>query len=112
MPGPETYRLTDVIAIERIKRQDLQAWIEQRWVLPVQQDGEWWFDAVDLARVRLVKSLIDDMEIDRETVPILLSLIDQVHHMRARLSQLAAAVGKQPDPVRRAILEGLNETTD
>ena len=95
----------ELIAVERLDQVVLARWIERRWVLPVRQEATWVFTEADRARVRLVRTLTDDLEIDDDTVPVLLSLIDQVHGLRAAVDQLVTAIADQPESVRRRILE-------
>ena len=47
------------------------------------------------------------MRIEDETIPMVLSLLDQVYDTRARLRSVLRAVEAQPEPVRRAILTAI-----
>ena len=57
------------------------------------------FDEVDIARVRLVCELRDDLGLDAEAIPVVLSLVDQLYGVRRELRALARAVEQQPDEV-------------
>ena len=96
---------TEVLAlIGSIEGTTLSLWIEQRWVRPERLEGEYWFDEADVARVRLIHELIEDLAVATDTIPIVLRLLDQLYEHRARLRRLADAVAEQPPEVRSAIL--------
>jgi chaperone modulatory protein CbpM len=48
------------------------------------------------------------MRIEDETIPMILSLLDQVYDLRAGLRAVLRAVDAQPAPVREAILAAIN----
>jgi len=84
---------------------ELRHWIDQRWVQPEPADGETWiFHAVDLARVHLIYDLRREFDTPEETVPMLLSLLDQVYDLRRTMKTLVNAVRTQPPEVQTAIL--------
>lgn len=89
---------------------ELARWIECRWVRPErQEDDDWVFHDIDIARVRLIYDLRRDLEAAEETVPLFLSLLDQVYELRRTLKAMTEAVEAQPDHVQAAILEALRK---
>ena len=83
---------------------ELVAWIERGWVRPDAGDaGAWVFHDIDVARVHLVHDLRRQMEVAEETMPLVLSLLDQVYELRSRLKSVMRAVEAQPEAVRAAI---------
>jgi len=86
---------------------ELEGWIEQRWVQPEPADGGWGFHAVDVARVRLIYDLRRGLETPEETVPLVLSLLDQVYDLRATLNAMTQALATQPSEVQAAVLSAL-----
>jgi chaperone modulatory protein CbpM len=54
--------------------------------------------------VCLICDLRHDLAVDEDTVPVVLSLLDQVYTLRRQLGALTDAVQQQPEDVRRAIL--------
>ena len=83
--------------------QELTGWIERGWVRPESGDAGWVFQEIDIARVRLIHDLRRDMDVGEDTIPVVLSLLDQVYEVRARLKALLRAVEAQPETVRQAI---------
>jgi chaperone modulatory protein CbpM len=85
---------------------ELRVWCEAGWVAPALGEAGPVFDEVDLARIRLVRELRDDLGLDEDAIPVVLSLVDQLYGVRRELRALARAVDQQPDevaaPVRAA----------
>jgi chaperone modulatory protein CbpM len=103
--------LTEVVlAVERVDLVELHAWVERGWIAPAGRRGaEPLFSDLDVARACLICDLVHDLAVEEETVPLVLSLLDQVYDLRRQLGALTAAIQRQPDDVRRRILELLTE---
>jgi len=90
---------------------ELTGWIERHWVIPeTSEDGDYLFQEIDVARVRLIHDLRYMLEVEEDTMPVLLGLLDQVYELRSRMKSLMRAVDTQPEPVRQAILVALGGT--
>lgn len=101
-------RLTSVVSLfPDLAERELLAWVERGWVRPAGTDPDWEFQAVDIARVHLIRDVRHAMAVPEETVPLVLSLLDQVYTLRSQLRAVARAVEAQPEPVRTAILAAL-----
>lgn len=101
-------RLTEAEVVERSGRMSirrLRLWVRNGWVAPVIGERGPVFDEIDVARVRLVCELKSDMNLNDDAVPVVLSLIDQLHGLRCELRSLAEAVERQPEEVRQRIRE-------
>jgi chaperone modulatory protein CbpM len=92
-----------VARIARLKAEILHDWIEMGLVSPQKRDADYLFDETDVARVYLVCDLTFDMGFNTDTLPVVLSLVDQLHSTRHALKALTAAVGEQPETVRTTI---------
>ncbi len=87
---------------------ELTLWIEQRWVQPERAEGEsWLFHEIDVARVRLIYDLRRELDTPEETVPLLLSLLDQIYELRCRLKAITRVIESQPTEVKEAVLDAL-----
>jgi chaperone modulatory protein CbpM len=94
-----------VVTVGRIDRLELHRWVELGWVQPQRQaDAEPAFSDLDVARVCLICDLRHDLAVEEETMPLVLSLLDQLYAMRRQMKALRGALQQQPDDVRRAIL--------
>ncbi|WP_128080001.1 hypothetical protein [Roseicella frigidaeris] len=84
---------------------EITLWIERCWLRAERApDGAWIFTEVDVARVRLLTELRITLEVAEETMPVVLSLIDQLYDARRTVKALLGALETQPAPVRQAVL--------
>ncbi len=97
---------------ETLAGEDLTVWIERGWVRPDTTGTGFSFSATDLARVRLIWELQYELEIHRDTLPTVLSLLDQLYGLRHQLRHLTAAVAAQPPAVREEIARALETGQD
>ncbi len=84
---------------------DLLLWIERRWVLPLQQDGEFIFSETDVARVRMIVELRRDLAIDDEAMGVVLDLLDKLYGVRRQMRDLLAAVAELPEAQRETLMQ-------
>ena len=85
--------------------QTLEIWITQDWVRPRREAGQPMFEAVDVARLRLILELRDQLEVNEPAIPVVLSLLDQLHATRNQLRRLAQAMEQAgPDAPLRSVL--------
>ena len=97
--------LEEVISlVPELSRDDLERWIRAALVEAIEEAGRPGFSETQYARVRLICSLRYDMDVEEETLPVVLDLIDQLHATRDRLHRLSQAVLAQDDEVRSAVL--------
>ncbi|MGA3401428.1 MAG: hypothetical protein ABSC95_19610 [Acetobacteraceae bacterium] len=102
-------QLTAVTALfVDLPAQELTAWIERGWVQPEPADSGWVFQEIDIARVRLIHDLRHGMDVGEDTIPLVLSLLDQVYELRALLKAVLRAVEAQPEAVQEAIRSHLS----
>ena len=87
---------------------ELTGWVERGWVLPETAESGWVFHEIDVARVRLIYDLRHDMDVADETMPLVLSLLDQMYDLRGRLRAVLQAVEAQPADVKQAILRSIS----
>ena len=100
--------LAAVIAlVPDVSEADLADWVERGWVLPAGAAPDWRFAEIDVARVRLVHDLRHTLALENETLPVVLSLLDQLYDQRRALAAVLDAVGTLPAPAREALLAAL-----
>jgi chaperone modulatory protein CbpM len=101
-------RFTAVAALfPDLRESELQGWVERGWVRPEGTEPDWVFQEIDVARVRLILDFRHAMAVPEETMPLVLSLLDQVYTLRGQMRALARAVEGQPEAVRAAILAAI-----
>lgn len=90
--------------VEGVTRAEIRLCVQRGWITPTAGGGaQAGFLQVDVARLRLIRELRQDLEVDDETVPVILSLIDQLHTTRAELKRMAQAVAQEPGDVQERI---------
>jgi chaperone modulatory protein CbpM len=98
-----------VVTVGRVDRLELHRWVEFGWVQPQRPaDAEPTFSDLDVARVCLICDLRHDLAVEEETMPLVLSLLDQLYAMRRQMKALQGALQQQPDDVRRAVMAVLD----
>jgi chaperone modulatory protein CbpM len=116
-------RITSVVALfADLPEAELTSWVARGWVQPERRDPDpgdvgqgnleqggasWEFLEIDVARVRLIHDLHRSMAIDEETMPLVLSLLDQVYALRGTLRDVLRALETQPEDVRTSVLATL-----
>ena len=96
-----------IAAIALLEPEDLDAWIRAEWVAPEPQADDLVFSDRECARIRLICTLRYHLEVEAETLPVVLSLVDQLYETRQRLHALSEAVAAQDPQVRTSVLEVL-----
>lgn len=98
-----------VTLLPELHRDDLERWIRDALIEAAQDTGSPTLSDTQFARVRLICTLRYDMDVEEETLPVVLDLLDQLHDTRARLHTLSQAVLAQDEDVRAAVLDIVTE---
>ena len=89
--------------IDHLEADALQRWIDLEWVRPQRDGVNFRFDALDVARIRLICELHYELRIEEDNMSVVLSLMDQLYRARRSLRSVLAAVEAQPEEVRGQI---------
>lgn len=73
------------VTISGLDSESLQRWIDNGWVRPDGAPGAYGFQDIDVARLRLILQLRDDLGLDEAAMPVVLSLLDQLYEMRRQI---------------------------
>lgn len=95
-------------AISTLQRNDLERWISEGLVAPRQDAGRLLFSDMECARVRLICTLTYELDIDGDTLPVVMSLLDQLYDTRQRLLSLTRAVAGQDKTIQAAIIAAMS----
>lgn len=98
--------------IDDLNAEDLELWIGSGWVKPEITDNERIFTTTDIARVRLIVECHYDLNIEADSMAVVLSLLDQVYGLRRELGVLMRAIDAQPSDVRKNIARAAVENID
>ncbi len=99
-----------VVAEMEVSEGEVTRWIEQSWVLPVEEDGKLLFDDIDRARIQLIVELRRDLEVNEEAIPVVLRLLDQVHGLRRALDELRQGIQGLSEASRAELEAILSQT--
>jgi chaperone modulatory protein CbpM len=99
----------DILARFQLSRADITMWIEEGWIEPQREGEAFVFDDADAARVGLIVELRRDLEIDESAMPVVLSLLDQLHAARAALKRITSAIAELPPETRDRLSALLGE---
>lgn len=104
-----------MIGIETLCRQigldpaNLERWIDAALVRPDGEPGDWRFQEIDVARVRLIVELHHTMHVEEQTLPVVLSLLDQLYDARRALRRIGMAMGRADEETRARLREVLRD---
>jgi chaperone modulatory protein CbpM len=94
-----------VARVARLEIETLRIWVSNGWLSPSDGPTGPGYEEADVARSELICDLCYDMGVCEESVPIILSLIDQVHDTRRILRALLDTLEQQPEEVRTRVHE-------
>jgi len=99
-------------AITPLQRADLDVWVRDSLVAPDREGEALRFSEMECARVRLICTLRYELEVEEDTLPLVLSLLDQLYEARGKLKALTAAVATQPQGVQDALMETMRQSRE
>lgn len=98
-----------VAAIERLSPGQLRRFVEARFVQPVQGAEGPVFRRLDCARLELLCELADEFGMDDDTLDMVMSLVDQLHGVRAELRAVMSVIASEPEDVRNRLFEAIRD---
>ncbi len=93
-------------AVPGLTEAELTHFIDADWVRPVRRGNTPFFTELDLARIRLILDLRATLEVEERTVPVVLSLLDQLYATRR---QLRRVLEETDEATRARLMELLAE---
>ncbi|MDA0307516.1 MAG: hypothetical protein O3A58_02690 [Proteobacteria bacterium] len=102
--------MNEILALEEITvdKTVIEEWIELQWLKPIKKEAVIYFEDIDVARIHLIYELQYRMTIERDAMPLVLSLLDQLYATRAKLNMVVEAVKRQPRDIQADIFSLLN----
>ncbi len=95
-----------------LERRVLITWIDDGIVAPHRDDVGYLFDPIDEARIALACDLHYRMGLEHAALPVILSLVDQIHDARHHLRMLTRAVAEQPENVLDDITRRMSRSSE
>jgi chaperone modulatory protein CbpM len=84
----------EFLTLSGVGHETLNAWLDEEWLIPSDSSAEISFSDIDIARVRLIRDLQENLGVNDEGVSVVLNLVDQLYGMRRALAELRHAVGE------------------
>lgn len=88
-----------ISAVARLTRTQLVSFVQARVVTPMQSEDGPVYGQMDVVRIELLCELSDEFELDEDALGVVISLIDQLHGVRAELKAVVDAVAQEPADV-------------
>ncbi len=95
-----------------LRRDELEHWIAEDLVRPERRGEELLFAEIDVARVRLLVELSQELRLDEEALPVVVSLMDQLYATRRRMRLLCDAIDRAGEQMHEAIATELRRPTE
>lgn len=84
---------------------EVARWIAAAYLRAHGEPGAWAFEEIDAARLRLIVSLTRELAVEEETLPVVLSLVDQLYDLRRKMLKVDAAFSEFPPEVKARLLK-------
>ncbi|MFT7595006.1 MAG: chaperone modulatory protein CbpM [Paracoccaceae bacterium] len=97
-----------VEAVSSLTQIRLTSFVEAGFVQPMHTGDGPVFGQIDLARLDLLCELSDRLDLEESALEIVMSLVDQLHGVRAELRAVLDALAAEPDEVRVRIADTLS----
>ncbi len=104
--------VADLVVEFGVQREELLTWIERRWVLPLNESGDYVFAESDVARVQMICDLRRDLAIDEEAMSVVLDLLDKLYALRRQMRDILSAIDELPDGHRDKLLSRIGRAPD
>lgn len=102
------YNVSETIAlVNGLSAKRLNYCLDQGWIYASIGDSGPGFGDIDIARLSLICTLQNDMEIDDDMLPTILSLIDQVYGLRSDLRNIMQVISSEPDDIKQRFMAKL-----
>jgi len=101
-----------LMQVSRLSAARLHLCIQEAWITPATDQAGPAFDDLDVARLQLIADLTEDMAVNDDAVPVILSLVDQLNTTRRHLRALDRAITDQDETTRQQIIARLRDLLD
>jgi chaperone modulatory protein CbpM len=88
------FEINEIVEIYELNEFFICSCIENEWIKPCDA-GRDLLDNEDIARMLLIRDLKEDFDVNDESVPIILHLIDQIHWLQSQLTHYIKTTGRK-----------------
>ena len=94
-----------IAAVARLTRIQLVSFVEAEIIVPVMTEGGPTYRKIDIMRMELLCELSEQFDLQEDALGMVMSLVDQLHGVRAELRAVLDAVETEQPDVRSRIGE-------
>jgi chaperone modulatory protein CbpM len=91
--------------LEDLDHTEVTYYEREGWIFSTEQG----FTAIDIARVRLIRQLRTELDINDQAIPIVLHLLDQLYETRAAVNRIRGRFRQLPKELQDELLDALQE---
>jgi len=88
-----------ISSVTRLTRGRLTSFLRAQVVIPVHTEDGPMYRQIDLVRMELLCELTEEFELNDDALTVVMSLVDQLHGVRAELRAVLDAVAAEPAEV-------------
>jgi chaperone modulatory protein CbpM len=77
------YYYQEITQTYQISEKFIRECLQKQWIEPLDKDAGK-LSQEDIARLMLIRDLMEDMGVNDESVPVILNLIDQIHALKRK----------------------------
>ncbi|MBX7146828.1 MAG: chaperone modulator CbpM [Alphaproteobacteria bacterium] len=92
-----------------LDRVTLENYIDRDWVRPIVEHHVFYFEEIDIYRIKLVHQLHHELMINDNEMDIILNLLDQVYELRSCIKTVKSAIDHQPKDIQEKIYSYLQK---
>jgi chaperone modulatory protein CbpM len=89
-----------VAMVARLTHARLASFVQARIVAPTHAESGLVYRRLDIVRMELLCELSDQFDLEDDALGVVISLIDQLHGVRAELKAVVDAIAQEPAAVR------------
>jgi chaperone modulatory protein CbpM len=94
---------------DTLDQMTLEEYIGRTWVRPIKKHQSWYFEEIDISRIRLVHHLRQDIMVNDDAMDVVLHLLDQVYGLREQMRKIKYTLDSQPQHIQIEISSLLKE---
>jgi chaperone modulatory protein CbpM len=94
--------------LEDFDQSEVSYYEREGWIFSTEQG----FTAIDIARVRLIRHLRTELDVNDQAIPVVLHLLDQLYETRNAVNRIRRRFQQLPKELQDELLDALQELPD
>lgn len=80
-------KIEEICEESELSSDTIEFFISEEWIIPADRDSGL-FDEEDLARIRFIRELREDLGVNDDSISIILNLVDQLYYVRSQIEKI------------------------